>query len=645
MSVFSEVTDPEVLARLNFGGVDVEAVTGEVTDPEVLARLNFGDGTEETVIDSSAPLANNPETWADWIAPVLEVGSALAVAGPAAAQGAGYGFALAGPPGAVVGGLAAGVTASAAAVFASKFAGENAEALIEGREFNPDLALQEALDAAQTDAIATTILGIAIPSAKVAWGAGKELTGKAALDPKQVETIVELQKKLKDYGSSLLPSMVNPQGKTAGFITSIANASQVTKQTVNNYIDGYGVYMGKQVEELVSTLSAGTPKEQGRAVQALVGQTDQALRELVDPLYKAVEKLGRKVIVESSEQAKAAARKIKIDNFRATTVNKQGEEITTFNYPNSGVAADIKYLEQLPNDLTFYEAHKRLSLVKKNLHDVTGGANVDSNRALVLGETVDVLTKAMDKAAETNPVLKAKYKEVTDFYKRGKDVVSSTWLEKALKVDDPTKIGAMLTQTGNTVGIQEIKKLKKLAAEYQASLGKGTKIKGLSEDPMVGIRKGFLEATLRSGEKDSIASFKALRNKLADPKYKETFDELFKGSAAAKKINTILDELSILERAESLGSGFQLSVASGEIGAARNPSIMNLIKSGMPAFVANRQIKPESVDKVISMLKTVNAAEAKGVTLPPQFATELGSAMFGVKAGVVTAAVINNSQE
>ena len=266
------------------------SVFSEVTDPEVLARLNFGDGTEETVIDSSAPLANNPETWADWIAPVLEVGSALAVAGPAAAQGAGYGFALAGPPGAVVGGLAAGVTASAAAVFASKFAGENAEALIEGREFNPDLALQEALDAAQTDAIATTILGIAIPSAKVAWGAGKELTGKAALDPKQVETIVELQKKLKDYGSSLLPSMVNPQGKTAGFITSIANASQVTKQTVNNYIDGYGVYMGKQVEELVSTLSAGTPKEQGRAVQALVGQTDQALRELVDPLYKAVEK-------------------------------------------------------------------------------------------------------------------------------------------------------------------------------------------------------------------------------------------------------------------------------------------------------------------------------------------------------------------
>ena len=278
------------------------------------------------------------------------------------------------------------------------------------------------------------------------------------------------------------------------------------------------------------------------------------------------------------------------------------------------------------------------------MHDVTGGANVDSARADVLGETADVLQRAMDNAAKTNPVLKAKYKEATDFYKRGKDVVSSTWLKKALKVDDPTKIGAMLTQTGNTVGLQEIKNLKKLAAEYQASLGKGTKITGLSEDPLIGIRKGFLEATLRSGQADSIPSYKALRTKLADPKYRETFDELFKGSAAAKKIDNVLDELSILERAESLGSGFQLSVASGELGAVRNPSLLNVIKSALPAFVANKKIKPESVDKVISMLKTVSAAEAKGVILSPQFITELGNRMTtGIKTGIVTAGLIDST--
>lgn len=645
MSVYEEVTNPELLAKLNFSNVSLEATDDqEVTDPELLSKLNFGDSTVTTVIDS-ASTTEDPNTWADWIAPVLEIGSALAVASPAAATGATVGAPFLPPFGSIAGGLLFSAAASAAAVFTSKFAGEGAEALIEGREFNPDLALQEALDAAQTDAIATTVLGIAMPSAKAAWAAGRQLTGKTSLTSKQVDTIVNLQKKLKEQSSSLLPSMVNPQGKGAGFVTSIANASQVTKQTVNNYIDGYGTYMGKQVEELVGSLKAGTPKEQGRALQALIGQTDQALRELVDPMYKEVEKLGKKVIVDATKDAGQTAKKLKNAYRAKPTFNKAGDPVAQFNYPNSGVAGDIKYLEQLPNDLTFFEAHKRLSLVKSHLHDVTGGANVDSARATVLGETADVLQRAMDTAAKTNPVLKAKYKEVTDFYKRGKDVVSSTWMKKALKVNDPTQIGSMLTQTGNTVGIQEIKNLKKLAAEYQASLGKGTSIKGLSEDPMIGIRKGFLEATLRSGQADSIPSFKALRTKLTDPKYRETFDELFKGSDAAKKIDNVLDELSILERAESLGSGFQLSVASGELGAVRNPSVVNLIKSAFPAFIANRKIKPESVDKVISMLKVVNAAEAKDVLLSPQFVTELGKSMMsGVKLGVVASGAIDAAE-
>ena len=645
MTAYTEVTDPALLATLNFGEVDLDSSSNqEVTDPVLLASLDFGDEPEE-IVTGTRPEQKDPNTWADWIAPVMEIGSALAVAGPAMTTGATVGAPFFPPVGSAVGALVFGVAGSATAVFGSKLAGEGAEALIEGREFNPDLAIQEALDAAQTDAIVTTVLGIAMPSAKAAWKTGKELTGKKALSPEQIDTVANLQKKLKEFGSSLLPSMVDPKSRAKAFITSVANASQITKQTVNNYIDGYGLYMGKQVEEMVSKLKAGTPKEQGRALQTLVNQTQAALEELVDPLYKSVEKLGKKVIVRAADDARATAKKIKIENYRASKLGKDGKPVLTYNYPNSGVAADIKYLEELPNDLTFYEAHKRLSLVKKNLHDVTSGANVDSNRALVLGETADVLKRAMATASETNPVLRAKYKEATDFYKRGREVVSSTWMKKALAVEDPTKIGAMLTATGNTVGIVEIKNLKKLAAEYQAALPKGSNIKGLSEDPLIGIRKGFLQETLRGSQKDSIASVKSLRKKLQDPKYKETFDELFKGSSAAKKIDEIVDELSILERAESLGSGFQLSVASQELGVVRNPSILSLIKSAIPAFIASKKIKPESVDKVIAMMKTANAAEAKGVVLPPEFAVELGNRMLtGVKTGIVTTGLYDASE-
>ena len=160
MSIYEEVTNPDLLAELNFNAVSLEPTDNkEVTDPKLLAKLNFGDATEETVIDPTST-AEDPNTWADWIAPVLEVGSALAVASPAAATGATFGAPFFPPFGSAAGALVFSAGASAAAVFASKFAGEGAEALIEGREFNPDLAVQEALDAAQTDAIATTVLGI-----------------------------------------------------------------------------------------------------------------------------------------------------------------------------------------------------------------------------------------------------------------------------------------------------------------------------------------------------------------------------------------------------------------------------------------------------------------------------------------------------
>ena len=75
MSIYEEVTNPDLLAELNFNAVSLEPTDNkEVTDPKLLAKLNFGDATEETVIDPTST-AEDPNTWADWIAPVLEVGS------------------------------------------------------------------------------------------------------------------------------------------------------------------------------------------------------------------------------------------------------------------------------------------------------------------------------------------------------------------------------------------------------------------------------------------------------------------------------------------------------------------------------------------------------------------------------------------
>lgn len=654
---FREVVDPDMLLELNSVGQSPTASsTGGmtlVTDQAILDQLNEGFNPEieavraSQLLDVVDPEPEDPETWADWISPVLEIGSALAVAGPATAKGAAAGSVF-GPSGAFVGGLGAGVTATTAAVYGSRLAGEGAEALIEGREFNPDLAVQEAMDAAQTEALFSTVFGVAFP----AVGAGvkatrKGLKDKTLLTEKQKQTIVELQEKLKTYNASLLPSMVS-DSKKAEILTNIAKVSQVTKGTVNNYLDSYGKYMGEQAEQLLLSFKAAGPTKQGEVLQALITQTDQALREIVDPLYKNIDALGKKVTVRSSEAATSLANSFKKDFRAKPRYTDKGKliESSLVEYPTSATKTAVNYLETIPDDLSFFEAHKRLSKVKARLNKAIRSTEQDPDRIEVLAATADMLKEAMDEAAGTlSPALKKQYDEVTDMYNKGKNVVTSTYLKKALEVNDPVQIGAMLTADGLTYGIKEVKELKKLAAQYKTKLPKDSKVKGLDADPMEGIRKGFLAQVLKVGPDSSIQSFQQLRKKLEEPKFKETFDELFKGTAAQKQLDTLFDELSILERVQSGGSGFQLAVAQGEFSAVKNPKVGILLKGFIPSFLASREIAPKNIGKVINMIKTAKAAENKGVVLPKGYEARLQQLLTGQKVGLGLGALANQAPE
>ena len=640
MKAYSEVVDPNLLSSLSFGIDESQApeIT-EVTDTTILESLkdSFSPEIETVLNDAISPETkpSDPETWADWISPSLELGSALAVVGPATAKGAAVGASMAGPQGAFVGGLAAGVTASATAVFASKFAGENIEDLIEGREFNPDRAVQEAMDAAQTDAIVSTVFGLALPVASKTYKAGKEFVPfKKSLDTDKIDIIVDLQNKLKDYGSSLLPSMVTKDSKVLQVLTNVAKVSQITKGTVEKYLQTYGTYMGDQAGKLLETFKIGGPRQQGEALQSLITQTDQALREIVTPLYKNIDTLGKGIVVDAGTEGRKLAKSIK-QRYRASPrYDKDGNEIPQF---------QSKYLETLPSDLSFYEAHKRLSLIKKRLYNAGRGTDVDSDRVAILQETADMLQATMNKSADTlSPQLLKEYKYVTDMYAKGQKVVTGTWLKKALEVDDPAQIGAMLTKKGNTYGFEEIAELKKLAAEYRAKLPKDSKIKGLDVDPMIGIRKGFLAETLRTSPEEGIGSFEKLRKSLEDPRYKETFDALFAGTSTAKQLDTLFEELAILERVQAGGSGFALSISSRELGGISDPKVGRLLKSFLPAFLANRAIANKNINKVISMTKAAKEASKQGKQLPKNFETTLQQLLTGQKIGLGLGAFANS---
>ena len=198
------VTDPDILNKAKgLQSSRTERIKGlvPVTDPDILARVKdrYADEIElETNNDIQETMSpTDVKSWADWIAPSLELGTALAVVGPATARGAAAGSVF-GPKGALAGGLIAGTAATSSVVFGSRFAGEVVEDYIEGREFNPDKALQAAVDSAQTEAIASTAFGIAFPVVgKTYKGAKNFLFGLKEGDEK-IETVSEIQRKLKD---------------------------------------------------------------------------------------------------------------------------------------------------------------------------------------------------------------------------------------------------------------------------------------------------------------------------------------------------------------------------------------------------------------------------------------------------------------
>ena len=650
--MLKKVTDPDVLNKLNSLNSSQDNQTMglvPVTNPDILSRLQnkYSDEIQLSVNNDIQETMSptDVESWADWIAPSLELGTALTVVGPATARGAAAG-AVFGPKGALAGGLIAGTAATSSVVFGSRFAGEVVEDYIEGREFNPDKALQAAVDSAQTEAIASTAFGIAFPVVgKTYKGAKNFLFGLKQGDEK-IETVSEIQRKLKDYDVPLLPAMADVNSKTASLLTSVAAVSQLTKDTVERYLKGYNTYMGNQISQILGEFSSRGPTAQGKVLQSLAQQSEAAIQEIVTPIYKVIDAKGKNVTLNIRGKAQAFAKEITRDGRRQRKT-KDGKLRNVFQAP-AGLARDVEFLKGLPKDLTFTEAHKRISNLKTtlfNLQNKTGKVAVsaeEKNRIPVLQQTIKLLEEGMTEAAERlSPTLAKQYKDVTDFYSKSRKVVENSFIQQAVKTLKPAQIGKIIASPDSGgLGVDAVRELMKLSKDLKATLPKGfdeTKVTldGLSVNPLQEVRKGFLEEILKVEARDEpIKSVAKLRKQLSSPRFKETFDALFEGTPAKNKLKVLFDEIEIFQRFDTLDTGLSLSVASGEIGTIRNPRTNNLIKNLIPSFAAKNAIKPEKIDKAINMIKAVNAAEKNGSVLSPKFNATLQQLLTGQKVGL-----------
>ena len=557
---------------------------------------------EEAFALDSKEEQKDKETWADWIPIVSEIAPAIAVAGPAAAQGAAIGAPFFPPVGAAVGALVGGVAASAAATGVGRFAGESLEDLIEGRAFDPKKTIESAADAAGADALFSTIFGLAFPVIGKTIKIGKGLLKGSYTADESIELVANLQSKLKEEGASLMPPMVSKTGsKTDNFLFDVAKVSLVTKNQVKEMYSKYDDYIGKPLDEM---LTAFKVLNKGKPVKNPV----------------------------------------------------TGKITQTVNWPPTFNKSSFTFLENLPRTLNFQEAHTRLSDLKAIRYEASLKEGISKKELDLFDNAQTIIETQMDNAANAlNPTLKSQYDEVTALYREGRTVVDASYLKKAMRVLDPATIGGMLTADGLTVGIQQVKQLKKLAKEYQESLPKNSETRkalGLQEDVMEGIRRGYLENLLKVEGKGGPADLLQLQQKLKDPKFRLTFNEVFKETPAIpKKIDTLLEELNILNRAEGSEAAFALSVRGSELGAAKglltNPtSVIDQVLKFVPALMAKKAISEKTIDAQIALIRSASAATSRRVELPKSYFKAWGrlfenSGMgLGIAAGSLPAAYI-----
>ena len=595
----------------------------------------------------------DPETVYDLLPVAGEIGAAIPASIAGAKSGAAAG-AFAGPIGAAVGGFVGGVGAGALAAGMGRFAGESAEDYFEGRVIDAKKALEKATEAATQEAIWSSIFGLGFPVASKVIGKGKQLFSGRYSPDEAIETVAELQEKLKDYGATLMPTMV-AGGKKNEFLFDVAKVSLVTKNTVDEVFKNYEKYMGAQTEQLVSSFKAGTPRQHGENLLSLRQATDDALQEIVSPFYKAISQEGKRIPVDITGVVKEQIKDIKTRHRGKPTKDPQtGKSVFQFNWPDTASKNAYTYLTNIPEKLSFQEAHTNLSVVKKRLFELKTSDKKSSAAVKIYEDTIKILETQMDEAAESlSPAIKQKYDEVSKTYRNGRRVIDETYIKKAIDTLDPAIIGGMLTQDGLSVGIQQVKDLKKLAKEYEQRLPKDSpaaQALGVQEDVIEGVRRGYLESLFKLEGQGGTASLRKVQEKLKDPKFALTFNELFKETPAVrKKIDKMVEELAILERASGSEAAFSLSLRAQELGAVRgavrNPTeVFQQIINFVPALMAKKAISAKNVDQQIELIRAATAAQKKGIQLPKAYwnswaklvpkGTVIGTTVSGAQTGL-----------
>jgi ABC-type dipeptide/oligopeptide/nickel transport system ATPase subunit len=440
----------------------------------------------------------------------------------------------------------------------------------------------------------------------------KSLTNKEAPD-NAVRAAQELLLQQKQ-GASLTPYQATGSA-WEGFKESIARGSFTGKSVITRAEQNVQKALDSAKNNILDDISRDVYDgiTAGRSFQAAIKDGDIALKQQVDPFYKALEKTAEdKIVVDTSTLKSFAQKELKeIEGLGGFGLDSKSKEI-------------FKKISEIDPKINFYKAHRLLSELKKDLRDAQSALEPSSRVERILNESISTIQNRMDVAGNSlkgtalsfegrlaqdgTQTLADQYRLYSKFYKEGiSDLYSDTTARLLNK--DPEKVGETVFQSGSVTAFQDVKRALGKAKELNPKLN--------VEDTINSIRRGYLETLLKEENLSKVLK------STTSPKVRRTFEEMLTGPqqervkkllTAAEKANKIPTSPGSLffaaQQAQSTATVISLvglAVSpSGFSTVAENPGWSSLIAGTIilgPRALAKAATDPKATNAILNLVR------------------------------------------
>lgn len=294
-------------------------------------------------------------------------------------------------------------------------------------------------------------------------------------------------------------------------------------------------------------------KRSGTLVQDVLKSGDQAFSGAADKMYSDFSNQ----VLEKTSNLPMGGRTVDMGPIRAWAQRIADQ------YARVGKAAPAVIQDALrtPSNVTFADAQFDRSLALKRLRDLQTGTSKDTASLAYYKELQGKILGQMDSAAQKlDPELYKQYRQISDFYRRGKEAFGND-VVLGLLDKNPEKVAESLYASGNVSEITQLKATLRAAKRLDPKLDTDTAWNNLRGSY---LNQLFLKSSMRGAEGDVKGA--ALQRSISEAKNLRTMNALF-GRDDAQKIAKLVSSMRVAQSPMEHGGGLEMAIPLGQ-GAA-----------------------------------------------------------------------------